>query len=76
PGQGAGRVDAARAVTQRVTATTGSLGYGFFAWPHTTPSTKTVTYRNDGDAPVTLTLTSSDALVTPSAATVVVPAHG
>ncbi|WP_439382780.1 S8 family peptidase [Amycolatopsis lexingtonensis] len=75
-GQGAGRVDAARAVTQRVTATTGSLSYGFFAWPHTTPSAKTVTYRNDGDAAVTLALTSSDALVTPSAPTVVVPAHG
>ncbi len=75
-GQGAGRVDAARAVTQQVTATTGSLSYGFFAWPHTTPVTKTVTYRNDGATAVTLALTSSDGLVTPSAATVVVPAHG
>ncbi|MEU4247667.1 S8 family serine peptidase [Amycolatopsis sp. NPDC026612] len=74
--QGAGRVDAGRAVTQQVTATTGSLGYGFVAWPRTRPVTKTVTYRNDGDAPVTLTLTSSAPLFTPSAPSVVVPAHG
>ncbi|WP_410672828.1 S8 family serine peptidase [Amycolatopsis sp. cmx-4-68] len=75
-GQGAGRVDAGRAVTQQVTAITGSLGYGFFAWPHTQPVTKTVTYRNDGDAAVTLALTTTDALFTPAAASVVVPAHG
>ncbi len=74
--QGAGRVDAGRAVTQQVTATTGSLGYGFVAWPRTRPVTKTVTYRNDGDAPLTLTLTSSAPLFTPSVPSVVVPAHG
>jgi subtilisin family serine protease len=81
--QGAGRVDAGRAITQPVTATTGSLGYGFVAWPRTEPVTKTVTYRNDGDAAVTLTLTTTatgpggDAkLFTPSVPSVVVPAHG
>ncbi|MGW3962394.1 S8 family serine peptidase [Amycolatopsis sp. NPDC005003] len=75
--QGAGRVDAGRAVTQQVTATTGSLGYGFVAWPRTRPVTKTVTYHNDGDAPVTLSLTTDPApLFTPSATSVVVPAHG
>ncbi|MDQ7803094.1 S8 family serine peptidase [Amycolatopsis sp. A133] len=75
--QGAGRVDVARAVTQQVTATTGSLGYGFVAWPRTAPVTKTVTYRNDGDAAVTLTLTTGpEPLFTPSAPSVVVPAHG
>lgn len=75
--QGAGRVDVGRAVTQDVTATTGSLGYGFVAWPRTAPVTKTVTYRNDGDAPVTLTLTTDPApLFTPSVPSVVVPAHG
>ncbi|MGV9363552.1 S8 family serine peptidase [Amycolatopsis sp. NPDC003731] len=74
--QGAGRVDAARAVTQQVTATTGSLGYGFVAWPRTRPVTKTVTYHNDGDAPVTLALATTSPLFTPTAAAVVVPAHG
>ncbi|MDX3186869.1 S8 family serine peptidase [Streptomyces sp. MN03-5084-2B] len=75
--QGAGRVDAARAVTQQVIATTGSLGYGFVAWPRTQPVTKTVTYHNDGDAAVTLSLaTNPQPLFTPSATSVVVPAHG
>ncbi|QKV79754.1 S8 family serine peptidase [Amycolatopsis sp. Hca4] len=74
--QGAGRVDAGRAVTQQVTATTGSLGYGFLAWPRTRPVTKTVSYRNDGDAAVTLALATTSPLFTPSAASVVVPAHG
>ncbi|WP_410616601.1 S8 family serine peptidase [Amycolatopsis sp. lyj-109] len=75
--QGAGRVDAERAVTQQVTATTGSLGYGFVAWPRTRPVTKTVTYHNDGDAAVTLALaTNPQPLFTPSAPSVVVPAHG
>ncbi|WP_410570114.1 S8 family serine peptidase [Amycolatopsis sp. cmx-4-61] len=74
--QGAGRVDAGRAVTQQVTATTGSLGWGFVAWPRATPVTKTVTYHNDGDAAVTLALAATSPLFTPSAASVVVPAHG
>jgi subtilisin family serine protease len=84
--QGAGRVDAGRAVTQQVTATTGSLGYGSFPWPRGQSVTKTVTYRNDGDAAVTLALATTATgpggtagpaqLFTPSAATVVVPAHG
>ncbi|MEV6879649.1 S8 family serine peptidase [Amycolatopsis sp. NPDC051128] len=84
--QGAGRVDAGRAVTQQVTATTGSLSYGFFPWPRTQSVTKTVTYRNDGDAAVTLALATTATgpdgspgpvrLFTPSAASVVVPAHG
>lgn len=75
--QGAGRVDAGRAVTQQVTATTGSLGYGFVAWPRTRPVTKTVTYHNDGAEAVTLSLaTNPQPLFTPSATSVVVPAHG
>ncbi len=74
--QGAGRVDVARAVTQQVTATTGSLGYGFVAWPRTRPVTKTVTYHNDGDTAVTLALATTSPLFTPTAASVVVPAHG
>lgn len=74
--QGAGRVDVARAVTQQVTATTGSLGYGFVAWPRTRPVTKTVTYHNDGDTAVSLALTTTAPLFTPSVPSVVVPAHG
>ncbi|ADJ44733.1 subtilisin-like serine protease [Amycolatopsis mediterranei S699] len=75
--QGAGRVDAGRAVSQQVTATTGSLGYGFVAWPRTQPVTKTVTYHNDTDAAVTLSLaTNPQPLFTPSVPSVVVPAHG
>ncbi|HSV66150.1 MAG TPA: S8 family serine peptidase [Mycobacteriales bacterium] len=84
--QGAGRVDVARAVTQQVTATGGSLSYGFFAWPHEQRVTKTVTYRNDGAAAVTLSLslaaTGPDGgpapagLFTVSASRLTVPAHG
>jgi hypothetical protein len=79
--QGAGRVDVARAVTQTVTATGGSLSFGVFAWPHTEPaSTKTVTYRNDGDAAVTLALNldvpAPAGLFALSAGQVTVPAHG
>ncbi|OXM65857.1 S8 family serine peptidase [Amycolatopsis vastitatis] len=74
--QGAGRVDVGRAVTQQVTATTGSLGYGFVAWPRTPSVRKTVTYRNDGDAAVTLALATTSALFTPSVPSVVVPARG
>ncbi|HEU4425220.1 MAG TPA: S8 family serine peptidase [Pilimelia sp.] len=85
--QGAGRLDVARAITQRVTTTGGSLSYGFFAWPHNQPPVaKTVTYRNDGDAAVTLSLDLAvtgpgggpvpAGLFTISAGQVTVPAHG
>jgi subtilisin family serine protease len=84
--QGAGRVDVARAVTQRVYATGGNLDYGFFRWPHRDGLSRDVTYRNDGDHAVTLTLGVTAAgprgqpaptgLFTPSAAQVSVPAHG
>jgi subtilisin family serine protease len=54
-GQGAGRVDVARAVTQAVLPDVTSLAFGSQAWPadDDTPVTRTVTYRNDGAAPVT-----------------------
>jgi subtilisin family serine protease len=85
--QGAGRVDVARAYKQQVTGT-GSLSYGLFSWPHPgqQPVTKTTTYTNDGDSPVTLALTQnvSDENGKPapadgftlSANNVTVPAHG
>ncbi|GAA4016636.1 S8 family serine peptidase [Allokutzneria multivorans] len=60
-GQGTGLVDLARATAQRVTAEQGSLSLGYFTWPHNgqQPSTKDVTYRNDGDKPVTAKLDMS-----------------
>jgi subtilisin family serine protease len=72
-GQGAGRVDVARAVTQSVDGT-GVLDFG----EHTTGDaavTKTLTYTNGGKAAVTLKL-AVPAIVTASAATVTVPAGG
>ncbi|MFB6718876.1 S8 family peptidase [Kribbella sp. NPDC056345] len=86
--QGAGRVDVAQGIKQTVIAEPGNLSFGTASWPHDddTPVTKTVTYRNLGDQPVTLDLAASlndptgspapaGALVL-SASTVTVPARG
>ncbi|MEE6261081.1 S8 family serine peptidase [Plantactinospora sonchi] len=56
--QGAGRLDVARAVDQRITADPPSLGFGRQVWPHDddAPVTRTVRYHNLGDTPVTLRL--------------------
>lgn len=56
--QGSGRVDVARAITQSVVGEPGSLSFGTQSWPHTDdkPVTKTLTYRNLGTKPVTLSL--------------------
>ncbi|MGW1008857.1 S8 family serine peptidase [Streptomyces termitum] len=77
---GAGRVDAAAAVTADVTAT-GSADLGFFSWPYeeNRPVTRTVTYTNSSDAPVTLSLAvegmpAGTAALADTALTV--PAHG
>ena len=86
--QGAGRVDAARAVAHEVVATPPTVSIGRTAWPHAddAAATRTVTYRNDGDAPRTLRLTLPvrgpggepvpDGMFRLSAQTVTVPAHG
>ncbi|MEU5696208.1 S8 family serine peptidase [Actinosynnema sp. NPDC020468] len=74
--QGAGRVDAARAVAQPVAALGAGLGFGFVTWPYAPVAAKPVTYRNDGDRPVTLALATDSALFTASAREVVVPVHG
>ncbi|WP_426512950.1 S8 family serine peptidase [Dactylosporangium sp. McL0621] len=60
---GAGRVDVPASVDASVTAT-GSLWFGFFGWPHDAPAPveRTVTYRNDGDAAVTLSLAQHAAI--------------
>ncbi|WP_018681383.1 S8 family peptidase [Actinokineospora enzanensis] len=82
---GGGLVDLARATTQPVTATPATAN-AFLPWPSTTPQQRTITYHNDGAAPVTLNLelalTGTDGapapagLVRPASPTVTVPAHG
>jgi subtilisin family serine protease len=58
--QGAGRVDLTRAVRQAVLAAPVSLALGTQAFPagDDTPVVRTVTYRNEGAAPLTLALTA------------------
>jgi subtilisin family serine protease len=56
--QGAGRVDAARAVKQRVYGPA-TADFGRIADPATTPVTQTLTYRNDSTAEVTLDVSVS-----------------
>ncbi|UQU63178.1 S8 family serine peptidase [Couchioplanes caeruleus] len=79
-GQGAGRVDVARAITQSVAVAEGSVSFTGGRWPHgdDQPEARTVTYRNDGDAPVTLTLalSASADVFTPARNSLTVPAHG
>ncbi|MER7166872.1 S8 family serine peptidase [Micromonospora sp. NPDC000207] len=62
--QGAGRVDAARAVDQLLTSEPGGVSFGRTQWPHDDdePIVKTVTWRNGGTTPLTLdlTLTATD----------------
>lgn len=57
--QGAGRVDAARAVGQRVYASPATVSIGRMAWPHEDDEkvTRTVTYHNTGAEPQRLRLT-------------------
>ncbi|MDG4831535.1 S8 family serine peptidase [Solwaraspora sp. WMMD1047] len=57
-GHGAGRVDAARAIGQAVTADPPSVSLGHHPAPHGDdhPVTRTLTYRNHGSAPITLDL--------------------
>ncbi|MEV7629461.1 S8 family serine peptidase [Actinoplanes sp. NPDC089786] len=57
-GQGSGRVDLARAITQSVATNQTAVTFDRQTWPHDDDKavTRTVTYRNDGTTPVTLTL--------------------
>ncbi|MFI9815149.1 S8 family serine peptidase [Saccharothrix variisporea] len=73
---GTGLLDVGRAVAQQVRADVGSLSFGLLEWPHTKTAEKTVTYRNDGDQPVTLTLTHDLGQDFTVQSTVDVPAHG
>ncbi|GAB3413390.1 S8 family peptidase [Flindersiella endophytica] len=53
--QGAGFLDVARAVNQKVFTLEGSLSANL-QWPHTQKATRTLTYRNPGASPLTLSL--------------------
>lgn len=86
-GNGAGRLDVARATAQPVRALTASLGLGRIPWPHdpAKPTTAQVTYANDGDTPVTLALSlavtgkggePAPAGLFSAEPSVTVPAHG
>jgi subtilisin family serine protease len=86
--QGAGRVDVARAIGQRVTSTPGSASFGMQVWPHTDDPvlTRNVTYHNFGSTDVSLAVRvatfSPDGTPTPAGMftvdkpSVVVPAGG
>ena len=67
--QGAGRLDAGRAVTSPVIASPGVIDFGRFTWPYPAQIPgRAITYQNGTDRPITLTLSSDlDALsVTPA----------
>lgn len=82
---GGGRLDVARAVGQAVTSVPGTLN-GYLKWPDTKPQRREITYRNSGNAPVTLSLDLALAradgrpaptkLATLSTRTLLVPAGG
>ncbi|MDH6451680.1 MULTISPECIES: S8 family peptidase [unclassified Streptomyces] len=58
--QGTGRLDVSRALQGAVASEQTSVSFGKQRWPHTDdrPVTRHITYRNDGDHPVTLDLTA------------------
>ncbi|MET7370683.1 S8 family serine peptidase [Streptomyces sp. NPDC005566] len=77
---GAGRVDVRSAITAQITAT-GSADLGFIGWPYESnePVTRTLTYTNASDRPVTLALTAEGApsgVVVLADSTLTVPARG
>ncbi|MEU3337382.1 S8 family peptidase [Streptomyces sp. NPDC006668] len=59
--QGTGRLDVSRALEGEVASEQTSVSFGKQLWPHTDdrPLTRHITYRNDGDHPVTLDLTAT-----------------
>jgi subtilisin family serine protease len=59
--QGTGRLDVSRALQGAVASEQTSVSFGKQRWPHTDdrPVTRHITYRNDGDHPVTLDLTAT-----------------
>jgi hypothetical protein len=59
--QGTGRLDVSRALEGAAASEQTSVSFGKQLWPHTDdrPVTRHITYRNDGDHPVTLDLTAT-----------------
>jgi hypothetical protein len=84
--QGAGRVDLAKAITQKILPEQPSISFGKALWPHNDDQLikRTLTYRNMGDTDVTLALrvdsTGPDgkpaATFTLSATSLTIPAGG
>ncbi|MFC5289772.1 S8 family serine peptidase [Actinokineospora guangxiensis] len=86
--QGSGRVDVPAALAKTVTTSPTSLGLGTQQWPHDDdePVSRELTYRNDGDAPLTVDLAveavgpdgapAPDGLLTVTPARLTVPAGG
>lgn len=77
--QGTGRVSVPDALNTTVLAQPTSLSFGVAEWPHddNEPITKTITYTNPSEQPLTLSLSLSDTEVFSLAATeVTVPAGG
>jgi len=76
--EGSGRVDLAVAVTRTVTAGPAGIGFGLLKFPHTQapPVPRTVRYRNDSAAPITLALAVDNAAVQLGAPELTVPAGG
>ncbi|GAA1383987.1 S8 family serine peptidase [Catellatospora chokoriensis] len=79
--QGAGRVDAARAVAQTVTSTTAGISFGALRWPHTDNGLthQQAVFRNTAATPVTLDLrlnvTGPDGAAVPAGMFTVTPAQ-
>ncbi len=75
--QGAGRVDLVRALAQQVAAVPGNI-WAHFPWGESGPheTTRTITYANSGDAPVTLDLSAEGDVLKLSAERLEVPAGG
>ncbi|WP_051865933.1 S8 family serine peptidase [Streptomyces griseus] len=85
--QGSGRLDVARALSQKVYASSGAVNLGLFTWPHAgATATRQITYRNDGGKAVTLKLAldlygpggrpAPAGLFSLGATNLTVPAHG
>ncbi len=75
--EGAGRVDVARAIKQDVFATN-TVNLGLQRWPHEDdqPVDGTITYRNAGSAPVTLSLSVTGSAFSAKQNEITVPANG
>ncbi|MGY4919926.1 S8 family peptidase [Streptomyces sp. 900116325] len=76
--QGAGQVNAAKAIAGSVTASTGSLAFGRFSYPHTgqDPVKRVITYRNLTGQPLPLKLGLSEKGLEVTPSTLMVPANG